>query len=345
MRILIPTVQVPFIIGGAEIHVDNLCGQIRRRGHEVELLKIPFAYTPEKIIEDSLDFSCSLDLSQIGGFEIDRVIALQFPAYCVQHPDKVVWLIHQHRAVYDLYDPARANPQLVRLRDKIMETDSVHLSRARKLFTIAGNVSRRLDWYNGIRSLPLYHPPLGEEHFYAEDPYNYIFYPSRIENLKRQDLLVEAMALTRSPVVAVIAGEGGQKARIQGMVREKDLESKVRLMDFIGLESRPLLYKLYARCLGVFFGPRDEDYGYVTLEAMLSSKPVITCHDSGGPTEFITDGDNGFVVAPEPQAIAEKIDWLYDHRDKAGAMGRNGLRTYYRKEISWDNVLSHLLGD
>ena len=39
--------------------------------------------------------------------------------------------------------------------------------------------------------------------------------------------------------------------------------------------------------LGVIFPPLDEDYGYVTLEAMLAAKPVITCTDSGGPLEFV----------------------------------------------------------
>jgi glycosyltransferase involved in cell wall biosynthesis len=45
----------------------------------------------------------------------------------------------------------------------------------------------------------------------------------------------------------------------------------------------------------VLFAPYQEDYGYVTLEAFLSRKPVITARDSGGTLEFVEDGVNGYV--------------------------------------------------
>ena len=41
--------------------------------------------------------------------------------------------------------------------------------------------------------------------------------------------------------------------------------------------------RLYANCLGVIYPPLDEDYGYITLEAMLAQKPVVTTRDAGGP--------------------------------------------------------------
>jgi len=68
------------------------------------------------------------------------------------------------------------------------------------------------------------------------------------------------------------------------------------------------MVKLYSNALAVFFAPIDEDYGFITLEAMQSGNLVITCNDSGGPLEFITDGRNGFVLEPNPEVIAEKID-------------------------------------
>ncbi len=58
------------------------------------------------------------------------------------------------------------------------------------------------------------------------------------------------------------------------------------------------LIELYAGALAVVYPPFDEDFGYVTLEAFLARKPVVTGTDSGGPNEFVVDGVNGYVCEP-----------------------------------------------
>src|SRR5688572_5294293 len=66
LRVLITTVQVPFIRGGAEVHAEGLRDALRRFGHEAEILAIPFKwYPPEKILDHML--ACQLlDVSEIG---------------------------------------------------------------------------------------------------------------------------------------------------------------------------------------------------------------------------------------------------------------------------------------
>ena len=46
----------------------------------------------------------SFDMSESNGMMIDAVIALKFPAYLAPHDRKIVWLIHQHRSAYELWD-------------------------------------------------------------------------------------------------------------------------------------------------------------------------------------------------------------------------------------------------
>ena len=91
------------------------------------------------------------------------------------------------------------------------------------------------------------------------------------------------------------------------------------------------------------YPPYDEDYGYITLEAMLSSKPVITCRDSGGPLEFIRDGGSGHVVEPAPEAVAEAMMRLLENRSRAAEFGRAGRQEYLQKGISWEDVVEKLL--
>jgi glycosyltransferase involved in cell wall biosynthesis len=81
----------------------------------------------------------------------------------------------------------------------------------------------------------------------------------------------------------------------------------------------------------------------VTLEAMLSSKPVITCADSGGPLEFVVDGQTGLTADPTPESLARAMDALWTDRRGAAAMGEAGRARYQDLDISWANVVEKLL--
>src|SRR5919108_6065289 len=103
MKILITTVQVPFIRGGAEILAEGLRDALRSEGHEAEIVAIPFKwYPPERILDQML--ACRLlDLTGSAGTPVDRLMGLKFPAYLLSHPNKVLWILHQHRPAYDLW--------------------------------------------------------------------------------------------------------------------------------------------------------------------------------------------------------------------------------------------------
>lgn len=340
MNILVPRVKAPFIAGGSDFHINGLLRALNEHGHNVDTVEIPFKFFPSAFIESLMDFCAQLDFNSFSGYPVDRLICLQFPAYYIQHDHKCIWLMHQHRSVYDLYDEKNSEKDVRALRNKIVDEDTIHIKSANKLFANSRNVANRLNKYNDIDAEPLYHPPFGVDRFYCNHQLPYIFYPSRHEDLKRQDLLIEALQYTKTPVKVFIAGDGGQTGRYRQMIMRMALESKVRL---IGKISEAEKIAWYANCLAVFFGPYDEDYGYVTLEAMLSAKPVITCKDSGGPLEFVKDQETGFVTAPNAEEIAEKLDWLFLNPYKAELMGQNGRQKYFEMNITWDNVVEKLL--
>lgn len=318
---------------------QGLRDALLRHGHQVEIVTIPFKFDPA-YIDTLIDIWREQDFNDFTGHGIDRVIALQFPAFYVRHHHKILWLMHQHRAVYELFEMREKREELEKLRQKIHAADSEELARIPKRYSMCQNVSNRLERYNGITSEPLYHPPHYASRYYCGESTDYIFYPSRIETLKRQELLIRAMAHTKTPVVAIIAGAGGQYHRCAELIESLRIKDRVRMVGYISQEEKE---SYYARALGVFFAPFDEDYGYITLEAMLSSKPVLTCNDSGGPLEFIVNDENGFVSEPEPEVIAEKIDWLYENKSKAKAMGEAAKEHYESKNISWDNVVASLV--
>lgn len=346
MRVAVATVQVPFIFGGAELMTRGLCAALTRAGHQVDMVTMPFRFGPPAAVLESMAAWEAQDFARFDCGPIDQVIALKFPAFYLSHPNKRLWLMHQHRSVYELFDTpygdSSANAEAVALRAEVMRRDNAALAGARRVFTISPTVSERLLHHNGVSSEPLLQPPAGAELFHSGPAMPYVFVPSRLESLKRQELLIRAMAMVHEPVYSVIAGDGGMRARLEQVVSELQLHHRVK---FVGRASEAELRRWYAHSLAVFFGPLLEDYGFITLEAMLSSRAVITCTDSGGPTHFVRDGETGLVTAPEPEAVAAAINTLWANRARARDMGVNARHHYDALKISWDHVLERLLAD
>lgn len=339
MKILVAANLVPFLGGGADYHIQGLCAALGRAGHEVACLRLPFKFAPLSAIADLMAFCEDYDLDRPNGVRVDCLISLQFPAYGLLHDNHRTWIMHQHRAAYDLYDPARASEEEAALEARIEAFDNRVLGRIGRRYANSRRVADRLHRYNGLAAIPLYHPPFGAERFYHAPAGGYVFFPSRLESLKRQDLLIEAARRVRSPVGFLLAGDGGQRPRYERLIESHGLGDRVRLLGTIGEQDK---LAFFANSLAVFFGPYDEDYGYVTLEAMLAAKPVITCSDSGGPLELVEHEVTGLVVEPTPDAVAAAVDRLYREPSLAGELGRAGRARYLELGISWGRVVETL---
>jgi glycosyltransferase involved in cell wall biosynthesis len=340
--VLVCAVQAPFITGGAEILVRELATHLGRRGFRVDVVNVPFKWYPiSEIVRQALAWRL-LDVTESNGTPVDLVIPTKFPSYLVRHPRKVAWLFHQHREAYDLYGTEfcsfTESPEDVQVREAIVALDNASLSECRAIHTISRNVADRLRHYNHLAGHALYPPPrhLGR---YRSDGYgDYLFYAGRLDRLKRLDLAVEALARTRCAARLVIAGTGPLEGELRRQIVGLGLHDRVDLRGFVSDEE---LLALYARCRAAYYAPLNEDYGYVTVEAFLSRKPVVTTADSGGPLEFVTHGEGGLVAAPEPAAIADAIDSLWTRPEAVlRDMGEAGRRRV--EGIGWDVVIDRL---
>jgi glycosyltransferase involved in cell wall biosynthesis len=347
MRILIATVQVPFIRGGAEIHAEGLRDALRDAGHETEILSIPFKwYPPEKILDHIL--ACRLlDVSEVAGTRVDRLIGLRFPAYLIPHPNKVLWILHQHRTAYELWDHPLSDlvyyPNGSQVRAAIEYADRKLIPEARAVFANSRNVAHRLKRFCDLDSTALYHPPPGAEEFFSAEADDYLFFPSRLCIPKRQELVLEALALTGNPVRVSFAGTSDHPDytdKLQSLARKLKVQKRVEWLGGISEEEKRARY---ASALAVVYPPVDEDYGYVTLEAMLSHKPVITCRDSGGPLEFVVDRATGLIADPTPEALAAAFDFVFENREQAKDWGEAGRDRYASLNLSWSHVIQKLL--
>lgn len=342
MRIAVCAPQVPFERGGTEVVVETLVDRLRDRGHEVELVRVPFKWYPgARPLREALVWRL-LDLEEAQGRPIDLVIATKFPSYAIRHPNKVVWLVHQFRQAYDLdrtelgqfgEDPAgRATVRAIQRLDRRT------LGEARRLFAISQNVADRLRRSTGLEAEVLLPPPQQLEYRSSDRVGSFILSVGRLDRSKRVDLLLEAAALA-SDVQVVVAGDGPDRERLEQLASERRLDGRVR---FAGRVDDRALVDLYAECLAVYYAPVDEDLGLVPYEAFLSEKPVVTTKDAGGPLEVVVDRETGLVCEPVPTAVAEACSWLAANPDQARACGRAGKRAAER--VTWDAAIEKLVG-
>jgi glycosyltransferase involved in cell wall biosynthesis len=342
MRIAVCAPQIPFERGGTEILAETLANQLRRRGHEVELIRIPFKWYPaHRPLREALLWRL-LDLEDAPGLPIELVIATKFPSYAIRHPNKIVWLVHQFRQAYELdrsdlgqfgEDPFdRASVRAIHRLDRRT------LGEARRLFAISRNVADRLQRSTGLEAEVLLPPPQQLDYRSSDGVGTFILSVGRLDRAKRVDLLLEAAALDNSLRV-VVAGDGPDRKRLELLSAQRELDGRVT---FAGRVPENELVDLYSDCLAVFYAPFDEDFGFVPYEAFLSAKPVVTTLDAGGPLEVVVDRENGVVCEPLPAAVAAACSWLAANPDRARACGLSGKRTAER--VTWDAVLDRLVG-
>jgi D-inositol-3-phosphate glycosyltransferase len=158
-----------------------------------------------------------------------------------------------------------------------------------------------------------------------------------IRAYKGLDLLLQALAQTPG-VHALIAGECYESWQpYQDIIDKNNLTDRVHLFtDFIP-----------AAEVAVFFSAADlvvQPYRSATQSGISQiayhfEKPMIVTNVGGLP-EIVTDGVSGYVVLPEPGAIAAAMQDFFEH-DRAVVM-QEGVRRE-KARFSWENLVRVLV--
>jgi glycosyltransferase involved in cell wall biosynthesis len=341
--VLIAAAQVPFQRGGAEWHVEALHRELLARGFRAEVVQVPFQWTPRTEAFRSCLSWRLLDFTHAGGVPIDLVIATRFPSYAARHPNKVLWLFHPFRQAYDLHeagiDGFADDDEGRRLRAEFIELDTRLLKECRRVFTTSRNNADRLRRFNGVEAEVLRLPLQEPESWRCEAWEDYVLWVGRLETLKRPELAVRAAAYLPLSARIVVVGQGALAEPLERLAVQLGVSGRMEFRHWVDEET---LKRLYARCSAVLYAPYDEDYGLVTLEAFQSKKPVVTTFDAGGVLEFVTDGETGIVVAPDPSPVGTGLRRLLENKEEARRMGERGFDLV--RPLSWQNVVDRLTG-
>jgi glycosyltransferase involved in cell wall biosynthesis len=344
MRILVVTSSPPLTEGGHMVMARSLVDALRARGDRADIVITP----QNRFGRQGAAYAATwlTDLGMSEGERIDQIISLRYPSYAVQHPNHVCWLNHTMREYYDLWPRFSAGlraPGLVkeRIRKSLIQTaDRYLLTRnVRRLFVLSKTVQDRMRHWPELKSTVLYPPPPPRA-YRCDEHGDYVFMVSRLTPLKRVDLLLRALAVGEArDIRVVIGGDGEERAALQVLVSQLGLQGRVTFAGSLGEEQ---LLDHLARCRVVCFPPVQEDYGFVTVEAFASRKPVITCTDSGGPAELVVDGERGYVCAPTPESLAQALRRSMDDRAGVERMGEQALA--YVRTMTWAGAVETLTG-
>jgi glycosyltransferase involved in cell wall biosynthesis len=334
MKIAVLTVRASSgEVGGAERLFDSLVQAFNELGHQAEEVTLSTSEaTYDDILANYLHFY-DLNLSSY-----DVVVSTKAPTWMVRHPRHVCYLVHTIRAFYDMFESTfpSPSPTLLEQRKLLHALDTKALSRpaCRAVFSIGHEVTRRLERWNGTSARVL-HPPLWSNPFQAGSFEPYLFLPGRLHAWKRTDLVVRAVLASKSGLVLKLAGTGEAEESL------RTLAGGDPRIQFLGRVSEETLVAEYRDALGVPFTPKSEDYGYVTLEAFASGKPVITCTDSGEAALIVNACGGGWVVEPTPTALAAAFDNIARSPGDAKLAGGRGFD--WVTGLSWKTVASELL--
>lgn len=329
--------QKPFMHGGAEIHQANLVEALKAGGHRAELVRLPVAWEKGRLFDSPTAW-------RLVPADADLVIATNFPSYYIQHPNKVVWLFHQHRSAYDGADSGAEWSDFAGLDDMALEEqrlltewDNIALGEAQRIFTTSQTVADRLQRYNGLSATPLYHPPPLADRLHTGDFGDYIFAIQRFDQNKRPGLIAEGLSRSSTDIRGISAGRGELLEDVRERANELRVGSRLELPGFVPDEDA---LELFAGALAVLYAPLDEDMGYVNLQAFYAGKPVITASDSGGVLEWVEDGVTGIVTDGSAKELGAAFDRLNRDRELARRMGEAGRERV--AELSWKHAIEQL---
>lgn len=344
MKVLIVNNMAPFIWGGAEELAANLQRNLIIAGHDAEIMRIPAQWEPASRIVSQMLLTRTMEI-----FNTDHVIALKFPAYLVRHHRKSLWLLHQYRQAYDLYDAGQTNLSADQagadIRKAIINADNESFAESRHIYTNSEVTRQRLFKYNGFDSQVLLPPVNDPEVFTGGEFDDYIFAGGRVNSMKRQHLLLQALAKADKRVKLIIAGppeSAVDTQRLNSIIKQFGLQDRVKLD--LGFLPRATYVDYVNRALAVAYIPFDEDsLGYVAMEAATARKALITTTDSGGILGLVINGESGWRAEPTVDSLAEAMSAAYESKTRTKQYGEGAQALWNTLGITWPETIEALL--
>jgi 1,2-diacylglycerol 3-alpha-glucosyltransferase len=152
-------------------------------------------------------------------------------------------------------------------------------------------------------------------------PHDFVLlYVGRIAREKNLEMLLRAFRILlsrHSNIRLLLVGGGPALAEMRKLVRRLRVEDRVH---FLGMLPRRDIDPIFAASDVFVFPSTTETQGIAICEAMSAGLPVVAVN-AGGIPENISDGEDGFLTQDDPNAFADRIEYLLTHDKERQQMG------------------------
>lgn len=350
MRIALVSSSYHPHFGGVEEHVRHVAGELRNRGHAVEVWTVDrgdglreevvdgcrVRYLPAPLPARSARALGSLAL------RAPRALARWVSAYAAFRPDVINVQCFGPNGVYGLALALLTRTPLVVTSHGETSGDEhgifdksaflrVSLRRAVASSTVTAVSSVVADDLRSrfgagtVHVIPNgVHPRLCPDH--AAQPASDASLPvligvGRLVPQKGFDVLLQAAARSRHEPKVWIVGDGAEHSRLEGLAADLGIAHRV---EFLGRRSPEDVQQLMAQATAVVVPSRVEAFGIVVLEAWASGTAVLAT-SRGGPAGFVTDDEDGLLIDPEDlDSVVARIDRVLEDEDLAHRLALAG---------------------
>ncbi len=166
--------------------------------------------------------------------------------------------------------------------------------------------------------------------------------PARLVHHKGIDVLIRALhGLRDIPWRLAVPGDGPERERLTGVIRELGIEDRVVLPGELHPDE---VDRWYARAQLVAFPVlREEPFGLVGVEALAHGKPIVA-FAGGAVEEWLWPGETGVSVTEKtPEALGKALGMLLRDPDRCLAMGQAARTRYttFTRDAYLDRLLAH----
>ena len=246
------------------------------------------------------------------------------------------FVIESHICISDVRQEFRQHNVILKLFGKYL--DSIHFKTMNKADALVSLTSAdKTNWEKHV-NIPIFVIPNlvtvypNDISCYSERS-NRIICVGRLTRQKGFDYLIKAWALiaNKYPGWKIdIFGSGDLEDFLIQMIDNYNLKESITI-------NKPTsnIFEEYDRSSIYVLSSRYEGFGLVLLEAMSFGIPCISFNCPHGPSDMITNGEEGILVpVGDINKLADSIEWMITHKEERDRMSQNSREKvkYYLAE-------------
>lgn len=360
---------IPHYQGGGERRLYEIAKRLVRRGHEVDVLCMKISNVPEYENIDGINvyhlgptinnppYRSPLDflrfiISVFKWLTTHKYDVVDAQAFIPLIPASLAYILKiQKNVIGTIHDVAEEKNKeqwiyygsIANFFEKIL-----YKLPFKKIITVSNAVKRILNRKYGIPNNKIHVVYNGVDLKLIDSvecngiDKNSIIFVGRLIPHKHVDELIKAVKLLVNEIPDVklkIIGDGVVSKNLKNLVKKLSIEDKVKF--FGKIDDYSDVIKEIKKSEVLVLPSTREGFGMVLVEANACYKPVIA-YKSGGVTEVIDDGINGFLVNKQNiSELCEKLKFLLKNKKIAKRMGKNG-RKKVEKMFTWDQVVEKI---